>query len=73
MSTTFLLYGATGYVGEVAARWAVRAGLQPILAGRNGEALERLARELGVPHRVCDLGDALTNLILQFIQDAKFI
>ena len=58
MSTTFLLYGATGYVGEVAARWAVRAGLQPILAGRNGEALERLARELGVPHRVCDLGDA---------------
>ena len=30
-----LIYGATGYTGELIAREAVRGGLHPILAGRN--------------------------------------
>lgn len=52
----FLLYGATGFVGEAIARLAVQSGLRPILAGRNGERLSVLATELGVEHRVFELG-----------------
>lgn len=57
MATTFLLYGATGYVGEAAARESVRRGMAPILAGRNAAAVSALARELGLPHRVAALDD----------------
>jgi short subunit dehydrogenase-like uncharacterized protein len=54
MSTpaTWMIYGANGYTGELAAREAARRGLAPILAGRNGEAVGALASELGLPHRV---------------------
>lgn len=51
----FLLYGATGFVGEAVARLAVQSGLRPILAGRNADQLAVLATELGVEHRVFDL------------------
>jgi short subunit dehydrogenase-like uncharacterized protein len=58
MRSTFILYGATGYVGEVAAERAVQMGLRPILAGRNADALARIAGTLGVEHRVFALDDA---------------
>lgn len=54
----WVLYGANGYTGALIAREAVRRGLAPVLAGRNGEAVGALARELGLPHAVVDLGDA---------------
>jgi short subunit dehydrogenase-like uncharacterized protein len=57
MSSAFLLYGATGFVGEAIARLAVEDGLEPILAGRNAARLEELAAELGVECRVFDLQD----------------
>ena len=57
MSSTFLLYGATGFVGDVTARLAMDYGLRPILAGRDAEKLERLATELGVEYRVSGLDD----------------
>jgi len=52
----FLLYGATGFVGEAIARLAVQSGLRPILAGRNAGHLAALASELGVEHRTFELG-----------------
>lgn len=58
MPTTFLLYGATGFVGEAMARECVRRGLAPILAGRNAAALAALSGELGLAHRVCALDEA---------------
>ena len=57
MANTFLLYGATGYVGEAMARACVQRGMAPILAGRNAAALAALGRELGLTHRVCALDD----------------
>jgi len=39
------IYGATGFTGRLAARAAQRSGLQVVLAGRNPQSLERLARE----------------------------
>jgi short subunit dehydrogenase-like uncharacterized protein len=55
---TFLLYGANGYTGRLIAREAVVRGLRPILAGRNAEAVEKLARQLGLEHRIFSLDDA---------------
>jgi short subunit dehydrogenase-like uncharacterized protein len=50
-----MIYGANGYTGELIAREAVRRGEKPILAGRNAEAVQALARELGCEARVFDL------------------
>src|SRR5262245_31883106 len=55
---SLLLYGANGYTGELTAREAVARGLRPILAGRSRDALEPLARELGLELRVFGLDDA---------------
>ncbi|MFN2197197.1 MAG: saccharopine dehydrogenase family protein [Anaerolineales bacterium] len=57
MSSAFLLYGATGFVGEEVARLAVETNLIPVLAGRNADRLEKLGAELGVEYRVFDLND----------------
>ena len=51
----WMIYGANGYTGELAAREAAGRGLKPILAGRNSEAVGKLASELGLPHRVFGL------------------
>jgi short subunit dehydrogenase-like uncharacterized protein len=53
----FLLYGATGYTGELVARRAAGAGMRPVLAGRAAAPVAALARELGLPHRVAVLDD----------------
>jgi len=52
MPETWMIYGANGYTGELIAREAARRGLKPILAGRNAEAVGKLASELGLPHRI---------------------
>ena len=54
----WMLYGANGYTGRLIAEEATRRGMKPILAGRNRERVEALARELGCPSRVFALGDA---------------
>lgn len=52
-----MIYGANGYTGRRIAEEAVRRGAKPILAGRNAEAIGRLAAELESPSRVFGLGD----------------
>jgi short subunit dehydrogenase-like uncharacterized protein len=59
---TLLLYGANGYTGELIAREAVRRHSNPIVAGRNGAAITKLAVELGLEHRVFDVADAERSL-----------
>lgn len=56
--TTWLLYGANGYTGELIARQAANRGLQPILAGRSAHKIEPLAGELGLRHRAFAVIDA---------------
>jgi short subunit dehydrogenase-like uncharacterized protein len=60
---TWMIYGANGYTGAMTAREAARRGMQPVLAGRNAEALQQLGRELELPVRVFGLDDpaALTQ------------
>ena len=53
----WMIYGANGYTGEMAAREAAARGLKPVLAGRNRESIEALGVELGLPSRVFGLDD----------------
>src|SRR5688572_23605068 len=50
-----LIYGATGFTGRLVARLAKEYGIRPILAGRDGNAVPALARELACDHRVFSL------------------
>ena len=45
----WILYGATGYTGQLIAHEAKRRGLRPILAGRNAEKVKKLADTLELP------------------------
>ncbi|CAD5110439.1 saccharopine dehydrogenase family protein [Zestomonas carbonaria] len=54
----WMIYGANGYTGELIAREAARRELAPVLAGRNRESVEALARELGLEARAFGLEDA---------------
>ena len=42
-----VLFGATGYTGDLTARAMVKRGMKPVLAARRREAVEALAAELG--------------------------
>ena len=55
---TFLLYGANGYSGQLIARFAAQYQLQPVLAGRNRQAIAALAKQLSLDYRITDLNDA---------------
>ncbi|MFC7008047.1 saccharopine dehydrogenase family protein [Halalkalicoccus salilacus] len=52
-----LIYGSYGYNGRLISEEAADRGLEPILAGRDGEALGEQARELDRPYRAFDLSD----------------
>jgi short subunit dehydrogenase-like uncharacterized protein len=57
VQSSFLLYGAYGYTGELIAREAAARGLRPLLAGRDANRLASLAAELGLSSRAFDLSD----------------
>ena len=57
MATRWLLYGATGYTGELIARAAVKRGLSPVLAGRTAQRVSGLAGELGLEARAFAVED----------------
>ncbi|NHN48238.1 saccharopine dehydrogenase [Halostella sp. JP-L12] len=50
-----LIYGSYGYAGRLIARRAVDSGLDPTIAGRDPELVERQATDLGVDHRAFSL------------------
>jgi short subunit dehydrogenase-like uncharacterized protein len=51
----WMIYGANGYTGELIAAEAVRRGMRPILAGRNAERVQALAKQHRCEARVFDL------------------
>lgn len=52
-----MIYGAAGYTGRMMAAHAQAAGLDLIVAGRDGERLTELGRALGAAHRVFPLDE----------------
>ena len=57
MSGTILIYGATGYTGKLIAKVAADQGAWPILAGRNLEKVQAIAKPLEFASRAFDLRD----------------
>jgi short subunit dehydrogenase-like uncharacterized protein len=53
-----LLYGASGYSGELIAEHAAANGARPILAGRAPAKIQSLAERLKCAHRIVGLDDA---------------
>lgn len=70
-TTRWMLYGATGYTGELIAEEAVKRGLSPILAGRSAEKLAPLAERLDLAYKVFALEDV--NAIANAIADMDVI
>ncbi|GBF50295.1 saccharopine dehydrogenase domain protein [Leptospira ryugenii] len=66
-----MLYGATGYSGNLIARYAVKENLQPILAGRSKDKLKSLAKELDLPYRAFSLEDQKS--ISEALSDCEFV
>ena len=57
MNGTILIYGATGYTGKLIAKAAADQGARPILAGRNLDRVEAVAKPLGLIAQAFDLRD----------------
>lgn len=55
--SSLLVYGSYGYTGELVVDRAIDAGLEPVLAGRDGDALGRQAEATGLPTRRFALDD----------------
>lgn len=53
-----LIYGATGYTGQLVAKRAKEVGMTPILAGRNEAKVRAVAEPLGFEWRAADIDDA---------------
>ena len=53
--TQWMIYGASGYTGQLIAHEAIARGHRPILAGRDAVKIEPFARELGCEARVFGL------------------
>jgi short subunit dehydrogenase-like uncharacterized protein len=57
----WMIYGATGYTGQITAEEAVKRGHKPILAGRSEDKLKPLAERLGLEYRAFGL-DSVTSV-----------
>ncbi|MGH8033628.1 MAG: saccharopine dehydrogenase family protein [Lysobacterales bacterium] len=67
----WMIYGVNGYTGLLAAREAVRRGLRPVVAGRNGDAVRQAGEELGLESRVFSLDDG--PLLTRSIGDCRLV
>ena len=54
VSARIVLFGATGFTGELTARALAAHGAQPLLVGRNAERVRALAAELGLESATAD-------------------
>jgi short subunit dehydrogenase-like uncharacterized protein len=68
---SLLIYGATGYTGELIARALAARGDAPVLAGRNPAAVAALAGELSLPHRAFPLDDP--RALQEGLQDIRVV
>jgi short subunit dehydrogenase-like uncharacterized protein len=68
---SFLLYGANGYTGTLIAKYAAQYDLQPILAGRNEDAIKPLADQLQLPYQIFDLTN--TAQLATALQQVKVV
>jgi short subunit dehydrogenase-like uncharacterized protein len=59
-SSSFIIYGAYGFTGQLVAELAASKGLQPILAGRDEAKTKAIAEKLNLPWEAFSLDDTET-------------
>lgn len=58
MDRNVVVFGATGYTGDLAVQALVRRGVRPVLAGREQARLERAAQRYGgLEYRIADVSN----------------
>ncbi|MEU5848678.1 saccharopine dehydrogenase family protein [Saccharopolyspora shandongensis] len=57
IAMTWMIYGASGYTGQLVADLALDRGERPVLAGRDPGKVAAFATPRGLPYRVFDLAD----------------
>ena len=68
-----MIYGANGYTGQLCAAEAVRRGEQPLLAGRNDEAVAQVALCHGLEHRSFSLRDPQSPSVTQALDGVDLV
>ena len=68
MSARIVLFGATGFTGELTARALVARGARPVLAGRSAERVGALGAELGCETAVADAAAGGAGAIAALLQ-----
>ncbi len=71
MKDKLLIYGCNGYTGALISRLAAKQGLNPVLSGRNADAVQKLATELKLPFVAFDLAD--NNAADSALKDVKVV
>lgn len=71
MNKNWMIYGVNGYSGGLIARQAVQKGMQPVVAGRNKEAVSKIAQELNLHSQVFALDDV--DFIAENLQDMDLV
>ncbi len=59
-TSNWMIYGATGYSGQLILERAINEGMKPIVAGRSEDKVKALATQYDLPYRVFDI-KALAN------------
>jgi len=70
-SNQFLLYGANGYTGRLIASLAKTYGLEPVLAGRDKDAIKAMAEALHLPYRIGNLNEP--EMLRQLLKDMPLV
>lgn len=68
---SWMIYGATGYTGQLVIQEALERGHRPILAGRNPEKLEVLAEQYQLEYRAFHLDDL--NTVVEAIAEMDIV
>lgn len=60
MGQQWMIYGVTGYTGQLVIKEALRRGHKPVIAGRNESKVKKIAEQYGLEYKVIDLADTET-------------
>jgi short subunit dehydrogenase-like uncharacterized protein len=66
-----ILYGANGYTGKLIANLAFQKGINLTLAGRNEEAIKKLAQRLNFPYEIVDLNQ--TDRLIEILKPHEVV
>lgn len=67
----WMIYGTNGYSGELIAKQANTQNLTPVIAGRNSETIQALAKELDLQYQIFDLAE--TGAVAEHLKDIDVV